>query len=524
MPAGEVEHAQGCGVGWATRKGAKVPGAKVPDTCRAEARRAKAGQGASENCMRIITLVLLVIAVAGPAHAQTAPPPNIIVILADDLGYGDLSSYGNPNIRTPNLDRMASEGQRWTSFYAGAPVCSPSRAALLTGRLPVRTGVYRREPEDTGPRSAPGVFNVRSAAGLPHEEITIAEVLKARGYATAIIGKWHLGHLPEFMPAPQGFDEHFGLPYSNDMGLAEGVKGGREILMNPRIEYWTVPLLRNGEVVERPIQQQTLTKRYTEEAIRYIRAHRSRPFFLYLAHAMPHLPLFRSKAFENKSAGGIYGDVIEELDWSVGEILNELRSSGLDRRTMVVFTSDNGPWTLYDQHGGSAGPLRDGKGTTWEGGLRVPGIFWSPGRVKPGAVLEIGATLDLMPTIAALTGAPLKDDRERDGVDLSPTLLRGAPSPRETFAFWRDHELYAFRKGPWKAHFITRGVYGRGSPRVVHDVPELYHLGNDPGERWNVAADHPEVVRELTALADAHRSKVRPGEPLIDRQLPAKPQ
>jgi arylsulfatase A-like enzyme len=359
------------------------------------------------------------------------------------------------------------------------------------------------------------VFNIRAAAGLPHDEITMAEMLKERGYATAIIGKWHLGHLPEFLPARHGFDEHFGLPYSNDMGLAEGVKGGREIMMNPRIEYWTVPLLRNGDVVERPVQQQTLTKRYSEEAIRYIRAHRNRPFFLYVAHAMPHLPLFRSKEFENRSAGGIYGDVIEELDSSVGAILSELRSSGLDRRTLVVFTSDNGPWTAYDQHAGSAGPLREGKGSTWEGGLRVPGIFWSPGLVKPGPVLDIGATLDLMPTIAALTGARLPTDRELDGVDLSPTLLRGEGSPRETFAFWRDHELYAFRKGPWKAHFITRGVYSRGSPRVVHDVPELYHLGNDPGERWNVAADNPAVITELTAAADAHEKGVKLAEPLI---------
>jgi arylsulfatase A len=304
------------------------------------------------------------------------------------------------------------------------------------------------------------------------------------------------------------------------MGLAPGVKGGRETTMNPRVEYWAGTLLRNGRVVEQPVQQQTLTKRYTEEAIKYIRDHRGKPFFLYLAHAMPHVPLFRSGAFENKSAAGVYGDVVEELDWSVGQILNELRSSGLDRRTVVVFTSDNGPWTVYDQHGGSAGPLREGKGSTWEGGLRVPAIFWGPGRVKPQTVQDIGGILDLMPTIAALTSTPPPSGREIDGVDLSPTLLKGAPSPRETFAFWRDQELYAFRKGPWKAHFITRGVYGRGPTRVVHEVPELYHLGNDVGERWNVAAKYPDVVRELSALAEAHRKNVTLGEPLIERRLP----
>ncbi len=235
---------------------------------------------------------------------------------------------------------------------------------------------------------------------------------------------------------------------------------------------------------------------------------------------MPHLPLFRSKAFENRSAAGRYGDVIEELDWSVGEILDELRASGLDRRTLVVFTSDNGPWTLYDEQGGSAGPLREGKGSTWEGGLRVPGIFWAPGRVQPGAVLDIGATMDLTPTIAALTGARLPADRELDGLDLSPVLLRRAGSPRDTFPFWRDNELYAFRKGPWKAHFVTRGVYNRGPARVRHDVPELYHLPSDPGERWNVAAANPEVVRELTEMAAAHRAGIRMGEPLVERRLP----
>jgi arylsulfatase A-like enzyme len=473
-------------------------------------------QGDRRIGMLDVTVRLAQAPVSAPAEA----PLNVIVILADDLGYGDLSSYGHPTIRTPQLDRMAAEGQRWTSFYAGAPVCSPSRAALLTGRLPVRTGVFRRESADAGPQGGPGVFMHYAAAGLPPEEVTLAEMLKARGYGTAIIGKWHLGHLPEYMPDRQGFDQHFGLPYSNDMGLAEGVKGGREIMLNPRVEYWTVPLLRNGDVVERPIQQQTLTKRYTEEAIAYIRENRSRPFFLYLAHTMPHLPLFRSKDFENRSAAGLYGDVIEELDWSVGEILNELRASGLDRRTLVVFTSDNGPWTVYDQQGGSAGPLREGKGSTWEGGLRVPGIFWSPGRVQPGAVLDIGATLDLTPTIAALTGARLPSDREIDGVDLSPVLLGRAPSPRETFAFWRDNELYAFRKGPWKAHFFTRGVYGRGPARVAHEVPELYNLGSDTGERWNVAEANPDVVRELTALAAAHRAGIRMAEPLVERRLP----
>lgn len=449
------------------------------------------------------------------AENQASSPPNVIVILADDLGYGDLGSYGHPAIRTPHLDRLAAEGQRWTSFYAGAPVCSPSRAALLTGRWPVRTGIYRRAPLETGARSGPGVFRVDSQHGLPHGEITLAEMLKARGYATGIVGKWHLGHRPEYAPGRHGFDAFFGLPYSNDMGLAPGVKGGREMMRDPLVDYWTVPLLRDGIVVEQPVEQTTLTKRYTEEAVRFITANRARPFFLYLAHSMPHVPLFRSPAFAGRSAAGIYGDVIEELDWSVGEIVNVLRREGLDRRTLVVFTSDNGPWTLYDDHGGSAGPLREGKGGTYEGGLRVPGIFWMPGRVRPHTVGDIGATLDLLPTIASLTGTPVPSDRPIDGLDLTPTLLQLAPSPRETFAYWRDEELYALRHGPWKAHFITRGVYGRGGDRVHHRPPELYHLGSDPGERWNVAAQHPGVVDELTAQAAELQRRTPPAEPLI---------
>jgi len=462
-----------------------------------------------------VALALLVVSSRRESRAQSPNLPNIVIILADDLGWGDLGAFGSPNIRTPRLDAMAAEGQKWTNFYV-QPVCSPSRAALLTGRLPIRSGMY-----GVATGTAPKVFRDNAAQGLPPDEITIAEALKSRGYATEIVGKWHLGHLPAFQPMRQGFDAWFGLPFSHDMRMTAPREDGwkSRAYYDPKPEYWDVPLMRDGEIVERPADHRTLTKRYTDEAVRFIDANRSRPFFLYLAHNLPHIPLARSAEFAGHSSAGIYGDVVEEIDWSAGRVLDALKAAGLDRRTLVVFTSDNGPWLPFGAHGGSAGPLRDGKGTTWEGGVRTPAIFWWPGTIRPKIVTDIGSAMDLFTTAIRLAGGDVPSDRPIDGLDLRPTLTSGAASPRQMNFYYWDSELRAVRKGNYKAHFITSGAYGEGEPRREHNPPLLFDLADDPGERHDIASLHPDVVADLTREAEAHRRSVRPGARLFDQLL-----
>ena len=447
-----------------------------------------------------VSLALGILSVPSAA----AEKPNIIILFADDLGYGDLGCYGHPSIRTPHLDRMADEGIRFTDFYSAAEVCTPSRAALLTGRYPIRCGMC-------GNRR---VLFPNSNGGLPPSEITLAEVLKQNGYATAHIGKWHLGIHEGSRPLDQGFDFSFGLPYSNDMDGRKGLPRGSATSAQPPADGWNVPIIRNGEVIERPADQTTLTRRYTEEAIKFIGANKNGSFFLYLAHTMPHVPLFASEKFQGKSPRGIYGDVVEELDWSVGQILDALRAEGLAENTLVIFTSDNGPWLTQGPQGGSAGLLRDGKGSTWEGGMRVPGIAWMPGRIRPGVISQRVSTLDIFPTALVLAGAKPPDKVTIDGRDISPLLFEHKALPIAPFHYYRGDQLFACRFGDWKVHFRTQ--IGYGQPKAeLHDPPLLFHLSLDPSERFNVAAEYPQVIDEIRAVVEKHQATVVPGEPQL---------
>jgi len=456
------------------------------------------------NTLNLLLTGIVAVLAAAPAPAPAGRPPNVVIILADDLGYGDLGCYSHPSIRTPNLDRMAAEGMRFTDFYVAACVCTPSRAAMLTGRLPIRSGMSGDLQHRVQNRNSPG--------GLPPEEITIARALKGKGYATQCVGKWHLGHHPQNLPTRHGFDGFYGLRWSNDMEPARGIPKGASASLHPKPEWWNCTLMRNDQPIEQPANLSTLTRRYTEEAVRFIQQNRKRPFFLYFAHTYPHIPLFASKAFQKTSPRGLYGDVVEELDWSVGQVLDTLRKQGLDKNTLVFFTSDNGPWLVKDLVGGCAGLLQGGKGSTWEGGMREPGIAWWPGRIKAGTVnRELACSMDLFNTCLTLAGAPIPSDRIIDGVDMTPMLLGKGPGRRNMVIYYNGDEVYALRKGAYKAHFSTYSGYGKEAPEN-HNPPLLFHLPNDPGERFNIAADHPEVIADIRQELEEYRATLVPGK------------
>jgi len=430
--------------------------------------------------------------------AETKRKPNVIIIFIDDQGYQDLGCFGSPNIKTPNIDRMARDGMRFTDFYSAASVCTPSRAALLTGCYPERVGNL-------------GVLFPRNNTGLNPEETTIAKMLKGIGYATACVGKWHLGHLKEFLPTSHGFDSYYGIPYSNDMTIAANMKLSKDIVLREGQTLETlkkpkknlVPLMRNEEVIEYPADQNTLTKRYTEEAIGFIKASKrgGKSFFLYMPHTMPHIPLYASPAFEGRSDAGLYGDCIEEIDWSVGEIIKTLKAEGIDKNTFIVYTSDNGPWNLKGNAtckvkgnmnrriGGSALPLKGYKFQKWEGGMREPTVMWWPGRIPAGKECnELAATIDMLPTIAALSGARLPD-KKIDGKDITPLIEArpGATTPHEAY-FYRTKGV---RSGNWK--FIDN---------------KLYDLSKDISESKNLAAENPQVAARLKKLLEAHKAEM----------------
>ena len=446
--------------------------------------------------LALILVAWLPIASSAAANAATRPP-NIVIILTDDQGYADVGVFGAKGFATPNLDRLAREGIRFTDFHVAQPVCSASRAALLTGCYPNRVGIH-------------GALGPLAKIGLHPDEMTLAELVKQKGYATGMVGKWHLGRPAPLLPVHQGFDEYFGLPYSNDMWPS-----------HPEAKpstYPPLPLIEGDQVFKDGLtheDQAQLTTWYTERAVKFIEKNKDRPFFLYVAHNMPHVPLHVSDKFKGKTKRGLYGDVISEIDWSVGEILAALKKHKLDRDTLIMFTSDNGPWLSYGNHAGSADALREGKGTSWEGGTRVPFIARWVGKVPAGKVCrEMAMTIDLFPTIAELVGAELPK-RKIDGLNIWP-LFAGyakAKNPHEAYFFYyAQNELQAVRSGQWKLvlphDYRTLG----GRPGGRDGVPakyeqatvtasELYDLQRDPGEKKNLAAQHPEVVRRLETLA-----------------------
>ena len=447
--------------------------------------------------------------------AETTETPNIVLFFCDDLGYGDIGPFGG-DIPTPHLDRLAEEGRRFTNFLVTSAVCSASRAALMTGCYHRRVGIS-------------GAFGPGASIGLHPDERTIAALLKKRGYATAVFGKWHLGSHPEFLPLNHGFDEYFGLAVSNDMWPHHPEPGQSR-------NFPPLQLFEGSERLPEIVTAETqkyLTRWYTERAVKFIENNKDKPFFVYVPHTMPHVPIFVTDEFAGKSGKGLYGDNVMEIDWSVGEVVATLRRLDLDKSTLVIFTSDNGPWLSYGDHAGSAGPLREGKGTSWEGGVRVPTLFWMPGKIPANSTCDqLATTMDILPTLAHLTGAPLPE-RKIDGKDIRP-LMFGEPdakSPYEAFAIYFNRQLQAVRDNRWKLVFPhqyrtmdgqTSGKDGIPGRYVQRQTPlALFDLVNDIGETTDVSAEHPEIVKRLQEAADAIRADLGEGDTIGPGVRPA---
>lgn len=420
-------------------------------------------------------LILLVVVSFSCREKASEEPnsstPNIVFIFTDDLGYGDIGCFGATDIKTPHIDRIANEGIKFTSFLSASPVCSPSRAGLLTGRMPQRMGIN-------------AVFFPESFTGMDPGEITFAEILKEKGYRTAALGKWHLGHMERFLPLNQGFDQYFGIPYSNDME--------------------SVVYLRDNEVESFEVDQTYTTQKYTEEALTFIDKASDSPFLLYLAHNQPHVPIYASPDFRGKSERGLYGDVIQEIDWSVGQVLAKLEEKGILENTMIVFSSDNGPWLVMEDHGGSAGPLREGKQYTFEGGVRVPTVVMWKGKIAPGQVYEDLATqMDWFPTFCKIVGAEIPQDREIDGKDLSAVLFENGEREGDTFLYYMLSDQRGYREGDWKIKLPYQGYEGsRGMKAVAPHDTLLFNLKNDPGETTNLAGGNPEKLAQMMRAMD----------------------
>ncbi|HEY3322851.1 MAG TPA: sulfatase [Planctomycetota bacterium] len=445
--------------------------------------------------------LLFVALIVAPLHTlnaadaeKPADKPNVVIIFIDDMGYADIGPFGATKQKTPNLDRMAREGMKLTSFYA-APVCSVSRAQMMTGCYGARVSV-------------PGVYPPASKHGLNPREITIAERMKERGYATMCIGKWHLGDQPEFLPTKQGFDHYFGIPYSNDMQRKSKEK-----------DALVVPLVRDDKVQELLTEddQNHIVERYTDEAVRFIRESASKPFLLYFPHTAVHCPIHPGAAFTGKSSNGRFGDWVEEVDWSVGKVLDTLRELKLDRRTFVIFTSDNGPWLIKGANAGSASPLRGGKGSTWEGGMREPTIAWWPGHIAPGSVCDtVAGTIDILPTAVSLAGGTLPAEPIIDGRDISPLLFgQTTQAAREAHYYFNGYHLQAVRQGPWKLAIAAQkeSMGKQAAEDIRGDTPRLYNLDEDIGEKTSLAEKHPEIVAKLRALAEKMAAEIGGNNP-----------